>query len=245
MKKRIESHMKSSPAHIVEPRGTGFVTTRWTMLRCAAGNGEGATSAMDTWCRSYWAPVHGYILRRIRDPHLAEDLTQEFFLRWVRHEWLKRPQPELGKFRSFLLTVLRRFLRDELQKAMAEKRSGGINLISIDELADGGPAGPVEVGTFDREWARFILGRAFAALREESDQKRFDLLRPFLERDADPGEYCRLAPHFGGNSNAVGAAVYRLRQRLRQRLRDEILQTVDKADEVDEELTYLLRLIVT
>lgn len=223
----------------------GFVTTRWTMLRCAASDGEGASSAMETWCRNYWPPVHAHILRRVRDPHLAEDLTQEFFLRWVRHEWLKRPQPELGKFRSFLLTVLKRFLRDEMQKAMAEKRNGGMKLIPLDELINGEPAGPADAETFDRDWARFILGRAFAALREESDPERFDLLRPFLEREADAGEYGRLAPHFGGNANAVGAAVHRLRLRLRQRLREEVLQTVDEADEVDEELTYLLRLIVT
>lgn len=225
-------------------RGGEFATTRWSMLRRAAGNGEEASSAMDSWCRDYWPPVYSHVRRHVRDPHLAEDLTQEFFLKWMQQEWLKRPQPELGKFRTFLLTVLRRFLRDEAAKAAAEKRGGGIAPVSLDELIEGAPPGPAEANAFDRDWAKFIMDRAFAALREESDPDRFDRLRPFLEREAVEGEYRLLSRHFGDNPNAVGAAVRRLRLRLRQRLREEVSLTVGEPEEVDEELAYLLRLMV-
>lgn len=227
------------------PDAYEFATTRWSMLRRAVGGGEEASSAMERWCRDYWPPVYAHVHRRVRDPHAAEDLTQDFFLKWVKYEWLKRPRPDQGKFRSFLLTVLKRFLRDEAEKSMAAKRGGGEVMMALEEMAGGGPAGPEEADAFDRDWAKHILDRAFAALREESDPGRFDRLKPFLQREAEEGEYRRLAAHFQGNPNAVGAAVRRLRLRLKQRLREEVAQTVGEADEVEEELTYLLRMMVS
>lgn len=224
-----------------------FMTTRWTMLKVAAGEGEDAESALQWWCSSYRGPVFAYVLARVRNEHLAEDLTQEFFLKFLAKELLARPVAERGKFRSFLLTVLKRFLMDEAAKAAAQKRGGRAEMLSLEEMPNGGPANPQEEGMerFDRDWARQLMDGAFTALRNESDPARFDLLKGFLEREAEAGEYQALAPAFGGNPNTVSAAVRRLRLRLREKLREEVRRTVGSSEEVEEELSYLLKLILS
>lgn len=54
-------------------------------------------------------PLHGYIARMVRDPHLAEDLTQETFLRIQRGLPTYRPEFPL---RPWLFTIASNVLRD-------------------------------------------------------------------------------------------------------------------------------------
>lgn len=65
-------------------------------------------------CRTYWYPLYAYVRRRGYSAHDAEDLTQEFFARLLEKEYLEGITREGGKFRSFLLTAVKRFLREEI-----------------------------------------------------------------------------------------------------------------------------------
>ena len=78
----------------------------------------------------------------------AQDLTQEFLSRLMHKEWLNHLQDQRGKFRSFLLTFLKHFLSDQRDHAQAQKRGGGLTLVSIDayeteERALAGPSSPL------------------------------------------------------------------------------------------------------
>lgn len=224
---------------------SGFNTTRWSIIRAAAGKGDDARSALDSLCRDYWDPVYHHVHYRVSDPHLAEDLTQEFFSKFLSQGWFLRPDEQRGKFRTFLLVVLRRFLNDELQRARAWKRGGRTVTLSLDELPEvaGSPDGPDATAHFDRVWAKALLHRAFVALRQESDSERFDHLLPFLQREPEHGEYQILSDHFGMPTNTIAAAVRRLRRRLRDHLRESVRQTLDENEDVDEEMRHLLHLL--
>jgi RNA polymerase sigma-70 factor (ECF subfamily) len=220
-----------------------FATTRWGVVRAAAGEGESAQSALESLCKDYWEPVHTHVLYRVSDTHLAEDLTQEFFSKFLSQGWFLRPREERGKFRTFLLTVLRRFLKDELQRTRAWKRGGRTVTMSLDDLPEIAANDPTNSTHFDRAWAKTLLHRAFVALRKESDGERFDHLFPFLQREPDRGEYQTLTDRFGMTPNTIAAAVSRLRRRLRDLLREEIRQTLDESEDVDEEMRHLLHLL--
>ena len=226
-------------------RYTGsFATTRWGIVRAAAGEGESARSALESLCTDYWHPVHAHVLYRVRDPHLAEDLTQEFFAKFLSQGWFLRPREERGKFRTFLLTVLRRFLNDEFQRSNAWKRGGRAATLSIEEVTELHACSPDESSShFDRAWAQTLLHRAFVQLRRESDGDRFDRLRPFLQREPDRGEYQTLTDHFAMTPNTIAAAVRRLRRRLRELLREEVRQTLDDEADIDDEMRHLLHLL--
>ena len=223
-----------------------FATTRWGVVRAAAGDGEDAQLALESLCKDYWEPVYAHVFYRVSDPHFAEDLTQEFFSKFLSQGWFLRPREDRGKFRAFLLTVLRRFLNDELQRIRAWKRGGRTVTMSLDELPDIVLARdePEANSHFDRAWAKTLLDRAFVNLRRESDRERFNLISPFLQREPEPGEYQNLTDRSDMTPNTIAAAVSRLRRRLRDLLREEIRQTLDETDDVDEEMRHLLRLLV-
>lgn len=222
-----------------------FATTRWGVVRAAAGEGESARSALESLCKDYWEPVHAHVFHRVSDRHLAEDLTQEFFSKFLSQGWFLRPREDRGKFRSFLLTVLRRFLNDEFQRTRSWKRGGRTVTVSLEEMQDLAIAPDDADGAsqFDRAWAKALLHKAFVALRRESDHMRFDHLSPFLQREPDRGEYQALSEVFGMTPNTIAAAVRRLRRRLRDLLREEVRQTMDEGEDIEDEMRHLLHLL--
>ena len=222
-----------------------FATTRWGVVRAAAGEGGSAKSALESLCKDYWAPVNAHIHHRVGDVHRAEDLTQEFFAKFLSQGWFLRPREERGKFRSFLLTILRRFLNDEFERAATWKRGGRNATLRLDDVSEAAitPDGPETTLHFDRAWAENLLHRAFETLKQESDGERFDRLVGFLQREPDHGEYQLLADQFAMTPNTVAAAVKRLRRRLRDHLRDEVSRTLADDEDVDEEMRHLLRLL--
>ena len=83
-----------------------FVTTRWSIILSGA-NSEGEERqtqfALAELCRIYWRPVFFFIIRRGYSREDAEDLTQDFFARILKGDWLQRADRNRGRFRSLLL----------------------------------------------------------------------------------------------------------------------------------------------
>ena len=81
----------------------GFHTTHWTLVVAAREkDGVIAQEALASLCATYWYPLYAYIRRQGLNHHEAEDLTQEFFRRFLERRSLGAVQPAAGRFRSFL-----------------------------------------------------------------------------------------------------------------------------------------------
>lgn len=103
-----------------------FAPTRWSVVLAAKGkDSPQAQEALATLCQTYWYPLYAYVRRQGHSPEDAQDLTQEFFARLLQKQYLAPLKREGGKFRSFLLTALKRFLINEWDRAKAQKRGGG------------------------------------------------------------------------------------------------------------------------
>ena len=102
-----------------------FVTTHWSVV-LAAGHGDATrtSDALAHLCKSYWYPLYAYVRRRGHSPPDAQDLTQEFFARLLAKQWLASADREKGRFRTFLLTAMSRFLANEWDRAGTQKRGG-------------------------------------------------------------------------------------------------------------------------
>src|SRR5215813_8929321 len=82
----------------------GFNTTHWTViLQARDPNGTSAREALASLCATYWYPLYAFVRRQGSSPHEAEDLTQEFFCRFLERNAVASVQPSAGKFRSFIL----------------------------------------------------------------------------------------------------------------------------------------------
>jgi RNA polymerase sigma-70 factor (ECF subfamily) len=230
------------------------LTTHWSVVLAARGDSATvAREALETLCRSYWYPLYAYARRMGQAPHDAEDLTQEFFARLLEKDWLLAAAPEKGRFRTFLLVALKRFMAKEWQRAGAQKRGGGRQHLSLDTTdAEQRYAGePTEPWTaediYERRWAMTLLQQALEQLRAEfaegGKEAEFECLKHWLSADRGGIPYAELAAELGHSEGAARVAVHRLRKRFRQLFREVIAATVAEGESVEEELRHLVAVL--
>jgi RNA polymerase sigma factor (sigma-70 family) len=228
-----------------------FRTTHWSAVLAAAQSpGPQAAAALESLCSAYWRPVYAHVRRQGHGVEAARDLTQEFFARLLEGQWLRPADPQRGRFRSFLLRCLSRFLIDEWRRGAAQKRGGGREFFSLDQARDEEqwalePADPSTPElAYDRRWAEALIARANARLRaayEADDQgNRFETLKVYLLDGQEPAAYADVAAELGLTVPAVKSAIYKLRQRYGEAIRAEITETVARPEDVELELAYLL-----
>jgi DNA-directed RNA polymerase specialized sigma24 family protein len=202
-------------------------------------------------CDMYWHPVYAFIRRKGNDPDRAADLTQGFFTLLIETGALATVTPEKGRFRSFLMAACSHFVSNQRIYERAMKRGGGRALVSIDQLKaeDRFNLEPFHELTperaFIRQWALTLLDRVMCKLQREAAEKGkaqlFEQLRPaLLGREAVPS-YARISQSLGLSETLVKVTVHRYRTRYRALLREEIARTVSNPDEIEEEITTLIR----
>ena len=231
--------------------GKGFAATRWTVVMTAARGSDPsrAAVALTELCRTYWYPLYAFLRRRGHEMHEAEDLTQSFFASLLARDFLANIDQQKGKFRSFLLASLKHFLSDERDRASAQKRGGGRELISLDRL-DAETRYQLEPASdltpermYEKQWALSVLERVLSRLHDESvaagKQQLFEALQETLT-DSQTIRYADIASELGMTEGAVKTAAFRLRRQYRAFLIEEIAQTVAEPDLVDDEIRYLL-----
>jgi RNA polymerase sigma-70 factor (ECF subfamily) len=222
-----------------------FPTTRWSILAHATINGDAAQAeALAEFYRRYREPVVDFIRRQIGDAAHAEDLAQEFFVHLVQHSTLQRADPLRGRFRSFLLGALTRFLARDRTRGGAAKRGGGELPLSLDGLTPGAgePAVPSAVAAaFDREWARSLLIRVRRHLELEWQGPAAEaaMLLRFLPGAVDTPTYEAAADTLGWPLGRLKTEVFRLRQKFREQVRREVALTVDAPHEIETEMAHL------
>src|SRR5258708_23712232 len=88
--------------------GSPFRTTHWSVvLGARKGDAAQAGAALETLCLTYWYPIYAFLRRRGLGIEDAQDLTQEFFARLLKRDFLRNVGREKGRFRSFLLVSLK------------------------------------------------------------------------------------------------------------------------------------------
>ena len=228
-----------------------FATTQWTLVVAAGDRRQPeADAALATLCERYWYPVYAFVRRRGYQPAESQDLTQEFFAKLLEKEYLRSADRERGRFRTFLLTAVSRFLSKETERAAAQKRGGGHKPLSLDfSDADGRyRLEPADHATpealFERRWALTLLDGAIERLRADYARKGkrelFERLRPCLIAGADDADYPELAAELKMSPGALKVALHRLRRRFGAALKDEIVATVSGPEEVEDEIGRLL-----
>jgi RNA polymerase sigma factor (sigma-70 family) len=231
-----------------------FATTHWSVVLAAGSDSSpAALEALERLCRTYWYPLYAYTRRRGFSPHDAEDLVQGFFAKLIEKEMLAGLQREGGRFRSFLLACFNHFLSDQRDSVRRLKRGGNREILSLDaDQAEGRyslePADLVDPQKiYERRWALTVLETVLARLKAELDgegkRRLFDELQALVVGEPGAGRQAEAAARLGLSKGAVAVTVHRLRQRYRRLLREEIAHTVQRIEEVDDEMQHLLRVL--
>jgi len=236
-----------------EPFAVGrsdFATTHWSLVISAGRRGAPeSSSALAQLCAVYWYPIYAYVRRRVDDVHEAQDLTQAFFEQLLERRPFEAADPERGRFRCFLLTACQRFLINEWHKGQAVKRGGGRRPLSLDFDSGESRLGLVAADTrtaeqsYERQWAISVLERVMERLRalyNAKDRLRyFDALRPFLAGSPQRHGYAEAARKLGISETTAKVAAHRMRKHYRDLLHTEIAQTVERSEEIGDEIREL------
>jgi len=240
--------------HTAERPDPLFVTTHWSVV-LAAGHGDTtrACDALAYLCQAYWYPLYAYARRYGCSSHDAQDLTQEFFARLLKGNWVAQADAQRGRFRSFLLSSMKHFMANEWNKSRAQKRGGGVPTVSLNEYSAEHryQLEPAEKATpetlFEQGWAVTLLAGVLSRLEEEYNragkQAWMEAMRPALATDRGSLDYAELAHKLGTAETAARMAVHRLRQRYRQLIRAEVASTVASPEEVEAEMRHLFQVL--
>lgn len=233
-----------------------FSNTHWSVV-LAAGDSDSpkAAEALRQLCEAYWYPLYAWLRRQGHAPQDAEDLVQDFFAeKVITRTALRNIGPDKGRFRTWLLTCLKNLTLTRREQAIAQKRGGGIDHVSI-ELQDAEGrylAEPVDTLTpdrlFERAWALTMLDRAVTTLRVKYAKKGredlFELIRHALPGTGRMLPYAEVAIRTGLSEDAVKMEVSRLRREIGPALLAELRPTVATDTDAREELRHLLEALI-
>ena len=114
--------------------GEAFLTTHWSIIENVRSSGEDRDRALvGSLLAKYWKPVYCYLRRRGHDNEQAKDLTQGFFHEVVLgRNLIQKADQSKGRFRSFLLIALNRYLITVRTGQAAQKRIPKSKLVPLD-----------------------------------------------------------------------------------------------------------------
>jgi DNA-directed RNA polymerase specialized sigma24 family protein len=227
-----------------------FPATHWSLVD-RAGHASDALQrkALGELLQRYLPALRSHLVMQKRiDPDRADDLLQEFLVaKVIEKELIGAADRERGRFRSFLLVSLDRFILSEFRRERAQKRSAPNSVPISDET--GGAAdfnGPD--AAFDIAWARQLLDHAIETMRTECQcTARADIWAVFKARILDPLllqadliSYETLVEKYGLTSPAKASNLLITGRRMFVRvLRDLIGQYEKDQAEIDAEIDDL------
>jgi DNA-directed RNA polymerase specialized sigma24 family protein len=139
------------------------IQTQWSLVFNAHHEQSGvAGSDLSRLLARYSGATYRYLLGAVRDPDVADELAQEFALRFVRGDF-HRANPERGRFRDYLKTALINLVNDHHRQQQDRPRALGVEPaapapLSLDSDAD-----------FLVNWRTELLDRTWKALAENNE----------------------------------------------------------------------------
>jgi RNA polymerase sigma-70 factor (ECF subfamily) len=224
------------------------MATLWSLVRRAHGGAEEAAAARQRLLEQYREPVYRYLRGALRDACAAEELAQEFALRFLRGDF-RRADPGRGRFRAYVKTALYRLVVDY------QRRQHGQPVVLSDDLADNladsSPIGPDRhdsAEAFLSGWREELLAAAWdglARVEEQTGCPVHTVLRFRVEHPDLPSALLaeRLSARLGKSLSAAATrqALYRAREKFSDLLLGEVAQTLEEPtpDRLAEELMEL------
>jgi len=227
------------------PHRLSQIQTLWTVVCRARGGGptQIVNSAQAQLLERYGKVIYRYLLGSLRNHDAAEELSQEFALRFVRGD-LGGADPHRGRFRDFLKGVLSHLIGDYYR----QHRKQPLPLPSAHEPAVSAeiPAGGDDA--FLANWRDELLNRAWNSLLQLEQQSgqpfhtvlQFRATHTDLRSEQMAGQ---LSDRLGRAVNAawVRQTLHRAREKFAEALVDEVLQTLENptVSELEQELIDL------
>ena len=244
--------------------------TDWSMISAAAQNQRAAGGdpdvtvsarderlAREAWerlTRRYWPAVYAYIRRTGCDAHQAADLTQGFICDvMLERRLVGVADPARGRFRTLMLTALKRYLADRHRHDAAARRNPArpafrVRDSQLNDLQSSGTATPEQA--YAAQWAATIIREVLERIRQECQQEKLEphwtvfeqrVVRPLLLGELTI-PYDQLVRELGlRDASQASNMMITIKRRFVRTLRAEIANTIDQQSDVEDELLAIVR----
>lgn len=236
-----------------------FLTTHWSLIQATAENKDQnqEKALINLLLNRYWKPVYCYLRRKGYNNEDAKDLTQGFFHEIILgYNIFKKADRSKGRFRSFLLKALERYLMTVHNKQTAQKRIPQDKLVSL-EVADDAELRQVcteltPEDSYNYAWVSALLERVLDDVRSDCYRDGLSVhwhvfhdraLNPIMNKTSPPSlkDVCH---KYGVEAESTASnMIVTVKRRLGTTLRKHLRDSVESDDEVDEELQEIMKFL--
>ena len=235
-----------------------FLTTHWSIIEKVGSSDEDRNQALIGLLLSkYWKPVYCYLRRKGYDNEQAKDLTQDFFHEVVLgRRLIEKADQSKGRFRSFLLIALNRYLITARTGQAAQKRIPKNKIVPL-EITD-----PTEMrqaeseltpeDSFNYAWVSSLLEQVLEEVEAQchSDGKTVHwyvfhdrVLEPIMEK-TEPISMKEICRKYGlQNETKASNMIVTVKRRFQATLRRHLRSLVVSDEQVDDELEEIMRFL--
>ena len=226
------------------------VSTIWTMVLCAHGGPVNSEEdALQRFMDRYHVAVYRYFMTALGNVEAAEELFQEFSLRFVRGDF-RRFDPRRGRFRDFIRVALMNLIRDYRRRQFSRPAT-----LEPDAPVTGGVAGSLgeadeSMPEFDDAWRAELLAQCWKelAIQQEQGGQPLHTVLKFRAGGEEPTG-AELAATLNGqlqpDTPYSEAGARKLLQRARDKFADLLIDEVSRSlddpslEEVESDLVAL------
>jgi len=206
------------------------IQTMWTLVQKAHRTDDLAhASAQESLLERYREAVYRYLMGAVRDPHAADELFQEFAIRFLEGRF-RGADPAKGRFRDYVKSSL-------FNLVAAYRRKSGSQPHQAESFVLAEATAPNEAGSddaaFRNEWRDQILARTWERLaatdRETGSHGgavlRFKSQHPEMDSQRVAEE---LSKQLGRPMNAAGVrqTIHRAREKFAALMLEEIANSI-------------------
>jgi RNA polymerase sigma-70 factor (ECF subfamily) len=228
-----------------------FPVTQWAqIINFKMSHEDQRALIINELLKRYWKPIYCYLRRKGYDNETAKDLTQGFFMEVVlaRHLVQQACQAR-GRFRTFLLTAIDRYVIDLHRYETTNKRKPDRQIFKLDDL-DYGNLPTVSMDSnpeqsFNYAWISDLLDRIFAKVKHElldTDMQTHwnvfeeKILKPIINSSKPPSlkEIC--AKYGIRDEKTASNMIITVRRRLRKSMERHLRQYAQSDSQVEKEI---------
>ncbi|MEI8372861.1 MAG: hypothetical protein WCJ35_08510 [Planctomycetota bacterium] len=233
-----------------------FPTTAWSMIDDVKGQQPAERlTAMNRFIVGYWRPIYRFIRAKGRRHDVAEDLTQEFLLKFLDHDWLSKADASRGRFRNYLLVILKRFLADESSGRAPRQKTFDQGLVPVsalvrdEERSFDPPHKEQPEDIFMRYWAQALVEEvrgeldAWCRQRGRPDWSAIFTAHHFPAAGCEGLTQHALAERFRSSRDQIRYALEQTNQEFARLFREAVASQVASDEEIDAEIRDIERLL--